>query len=93
MLLKKDVLKISQISQENICNFIKKRLKHRFSCEIGEVIIPYTMFISSNRALFHFWWKEDLVKHQRFPKYYENDCSLAHEGNIQTCKVYFHNIL
>ena len=31
----------------------------------------YTMFISNNRALFHSWWKENLVKHQNVPIYYE----------------------
>ena len=32
------------------------------------------MFISNNRASFHFWGKENLVKHQKVSKYYENDC-------------------
>ena len=35
--------------------------------------LVYTMFISNNRASFHLWWKENLVKHQKVPKYYEND--------------------
>ena len=35
----------------------------------------YTTFISNNRALFHLWWKWNLVKHQRVSIYYENDCS------------------
>ena len=34
------------------------------------------MFISNNRLSFHLWRKENLVKHQKFSKYYENDCSL-----------------
>ena len=29
------------------------------------------MFITNNRALFHFSWKENLVKHQKVSKYYE----------------------
>ena len=33
------------------------------------------MFISNNHALLHFWCKENLVKHQKVSKYYENDCS------------------
>ena len=37
----------------------------------------YTMFISNNRASFHWWWKENLVKHQRASKYYENDCRIT----------------
>ena len=27
------------------------------------------MFINNNRALFHLWWKENLLKHQRVSKY------------------------
>ena len=38
------------------------------------------MFISNNRASFHLWWKENLVKHQRVSKYYENDCCLVSRG-------------
>ena len=30
------------------------------------------MFISDNCAFFHLWWKENLVKHHRVSKYYEN---------------------
>ena len=32
------------------------------------------MFISSNRASFHLWWKENLVKHQKVSKYIKNGC-------------------
>ena len=32
------------------------------------------MFISNNRPSFHLWGKENLVKHQKVSKYYENDC-------------------
>ena len=32
------------------------------------------MLITNNRAPFHLWWKENLVKHQKISKYYENDC-------------------
>ena len=35
----------------------------------------YTLFITTNPASFHLWWKWSLVKHQKFSKYYENDCS------------------
>ena len=34
----------------------------------------YTTFISINRASFHLWWKENLVKHQKVSNYCENDC-------------------
>ena len=37
----------------------------------------YTMFTSNNRASFHFWWKENLLKHQGVWKYYEDDCSTS----------------
>ena len=33
------------------------------------------MFISNNSSLFHLWRKENLVKHQKVSKYYENDFS------------------
>ena len=37
----------------------------------------YTIFISINQASFHLRWKENLVKHQDIPKYYENDWKLT----------------
>ena len=42
----------------------------------------YTMFMSNNRALFRLWGKENLVKHQKVSKYYENDCSLMIAAQI-----------
>ena len=32
------------------------------------------MLITNNSASFHLWEKENLVKHQKVSKYYENDC-------------------
>ena len=32
------------------------------------------MFISNNRSSFHFWWKENFVKHQQVSRYYEKHC-------------------
>ena len=40
------------------------------------------MFISNNRALFHLLINENLVKHQRVSKYYENDCGLSSIFNV-----------
>ena len=34
-----------------------------------------SMFITNNHGLFHLWWKEDLVKHQKVSKFYDHDCS------------------
>ena len=34
----------------------------------------YTMFIGNDRASFHFWAQEHLLKHQRVSKYCHNDC-------------------
>ena len=34
--------------------------------------IVYIMFITNSRALFQLWRKENLVKHQKVSKYYEN---------------------
>ena len=42
-----------------------------FPKELEKQITLYTMFISNNRASFHLWWKENLVKHQKVSKYYE----------------------
>ena len=38
--------------------------------------LVYTMFISNSHASFHLWLKENLVKHQKVSKYYENDYDL-----------------
>ena len=34
--------------------------------------LVYTMSVSNNHPSFHLWWKENLVKHQKVSKYYEN---------------------
>ena len=49
--------------------------------------LVHTMSVSNNHALFYLWWKENLVKHQKVSKYYENDCSitplnLSHTTNL-----------
>ena len=33
----------------------------------------YITLVSNNRASFHLWYTENLVKHQKVSKYYEND--------------------
>ena len=33
------------------------------------------MFITNNHDSFHLWWKENLVKHQKVSKCYDQDCS------------------
>ena len=43
--------------------------------------LVYTMFISNNRASFHFYWKENLVNHQKVSKYHENVCRFFECGN------------
>ena len=35
--------------------------------------LVYTMFITSNHASFHLWWKQNLVKYQKVSKYYVCD--------------------
>ena len=53
--------------------------------------LAYTMFITNmtkNYTLFFFWWKKNLVKHQKFSKYLDQDCSyislqiLPDKGNL-----------
>ena len=55
-----------------------------------------TMFISNNRASFHLWWKENLLKHQKVSKYYESSCNNRGISNLKksfllppTCKNVF----
>ena len=36
--------------------------------------LVYTIFIRNDRVSFHFWAKENLLKHQRVAKYDDNDC-------------------
>ena len=31
-------------------------------------------FVTNNQSLFHLWWKENLVKHQKLSKYYKQGC-------------------
>ena len=40
----------------------------------GEATRIY-QFITNNEASFHFWLKENLVKHQNFSKYYDHGCN------------------
>ena len=39
------------------------------------------MFISNNRASFHLWWNENLVRYQKISKYYQNDCKYVNDSN------------
>ena len=38
------------------------------------MLLVYAMFTSNNPISFHLWRKENLVKSQKFLKYYETDC-------------------
>ena len=35
------------------------------------------LFITNDHASFHFWWKENLLNHQKLSKYYEHDCLIS----------------
>ena len=64
------------------------------SCKHGIYELPQqlvrelvdTMIISNNRPSLHFWWKENLVKHQKVSKYYETDCKL-HQGVLLKMRI------
>ena len=45
--------------------------------------LVYTMLISNNRASFHLWWRENLLKHRKVSKYYEKHCSLKSKVDKQ----------
>ena len=36
--------------------------------------LVYTMFITNTHISFHLCWKENLITHEKFPKYYDHDC-------------------
>ena len=40
---------------------------------------PTYQFVTNNHVLFHLWWKENLLNHQKVSKYYEHDCGLSTE--------------
>ena len=40
-------------------------------------------FITNNRDLFHLWWKENLVKHEKISKNYDHDCSHKFSGVLK----------
>ena len=48
------------------------------------------MFISERKRK---WWKEDLVKHEKVSKYYENDCSPLTVWNSQDMQIIKKNFL
>ena len=57
----------------------------------------YTVFISRNHELLHLWSKENLVKHQKVSKYYEDDflysflllfMSLLTAPNVKNSHIY-----
>ena len=50
-------------------------------------LLVYTLFITNNRASFHFWLKQNLVKHQKVPQYYFHDCRLS--KFMQFCSFYY----
>ena len=64
----------------NIFYFPKILSLNSFGNSWGNLCIP--CLISNNRASFLFWWKENLVKHRKFWKYYENDCRLFKNRNF-----------
>ena len=43
------------------------------------------MFISNNRPSFYLWGKENLVKHQKVSKYYENNCGFHMNYSTDFC--------
>ena len=46
------------------------------------------MFASNNRASFHLWWKESLVKHKRVSKYYAIDRSSGSQLFLTTAEIF-----
>ena len=59
------------------------------SCSATRRQLVYTMLISNNRTSFHLWRKENLVKHQRVLKYYENDCVCIFAVRVNALCTFF----
>ena len=49
--------------------------------------LVYTMSVSNISVSFHLWGKENLVKHQRVSKYYENDCRFKGLATFLWCLI------
>ena len=47
----------------------------KFSFWQGDPALGYHSIKFRHFASFHLWWKENLIKHQKVSRYYENDCS------------------
>ena len=45
------------------------------------------MFITNNHDSFHLWWNENLVKHQKVSKYYDQDCSTDSSNGLTSATV------
>ena len=51
------------------------------------------MFLGNNCTSFHLWLKENLIRHQKVLKYYENDCRSNNRAKFRNkfkiCKTVF----
>ena len=66
----------------NFPNFLRKsfvRSLDRSAFREGTCI--YHVYYN-NQASFHLWWKEKLVKPQKFSKYYDHSCRFATKSSI-----------
>ena len=53
----------------NFPNFLRSQVLSRLATREATRIYQ---FITNNQALFHLWWKKNLVKRQQFSKYYDH---------------------
>ena len=74
------------VEDQEIIKIVKQiSIFQHFVASIDEVF-SIIMFITSKHALFHFWRKENLVKHQKVRKYYDHDrrlCTIIKIHSIQ----------
>ena len=46
--------------------------------------LVYTMFITNTHISFHLCWKENLITHEKFSKYYDHDCQQFFWGGFMS---------
>ena len=89
MWAKKPLYKAS-FSKKNLCVCFFFQLLQCHGGLLFFLTCPYTMFISNNHALCRLWWKENLTKHQKVSKYYENDCRCLWHSVMLTRQCTYH---
>ena len=58
---------------------------------LGTRLSRIYQFVTNNQASIHLWWKENLVKRQKFSKYYSHGCSWTSPGCSYHLELHWHS--